>query len=60
VDKLDHARKRRLHFAAFAIKNLKNLKDWEYRVVYATERLFKAFDQKCTGPMRAPFSNLLM
>lgn len=49
VDKPDHARKRRLLSAAFAIKNLEN---WEYKVVYTTERLFKAFDKKCTGPLK--------
>ncbi|KAK7429430.1 hypothetical protein QQZ08_004022 [Neonectria magnoliae] len=49
VDRADHTRKRRLLSAAFAIKNLEN---WEYKVAFTAQRLFKAFDQKCTLPLR--------
>lgn len=49
VDKPDHARKRRLLSAAFALKNLEK---WEYKVAYTAERLFKAFDKKCTAPLK--------
>lgn len=48
VDKNDHSRKRRLLSAAFAIKHLEK---WEYKVTYTAERLFKAFDAKCTLPL---------
>ncbi|KAJ3542943.1 hypothetical protein NM208_g3834 [Fusarium decemcellulare] len=49
VDKTDHSRKRRLLSAAFAIKNLEK---WEYKVAYSAERLFRAFDKKCTAPLK--------
>ncbi|KAF4970065.1 hypothetical protein FSARC_2811 [Fusarium sarcochroum] len=49
VDKPDHARKRRLLSAAFAIKNLEK---WEYKVAFTVERLFKALDEKCTEPLK--------
>ncbi|VUC20276.1 unnamed protein product [Clonostachys rosea] len=49
VDKPDHARKRRVLSAAFAIKNLEK---WEYKVAYTAERLFKALDERCTGPLK--------
>ncbi|CAH0051637.1 unnamed protein product [Clonostachys solani] len=48
VDKPEHARKRKLLSAAFAIKNLES---WEYKVAYTTERLFKALDGFCTAPL---------
>ncbi|KAF4785598.1 cytochrome P450 oxidoreductase [Colletotrichum scovillei] len=50
VDKPEHARKRKLLSAAFAIKNLEK---WEYKVAYTAERLFKAFDGKCTDPLKS-------
>ncbi|ETS87861.1 hypothetical protein PFICI_01689 [Pestalotiopsis fici W106-1] len=50
VDKNEHSRKRRLLSAAFAIKHLEK---WEYKVTYTAERLFKAFDAKCTPPLTA-------
>ncbi|KAF2972932.1 hypothetical protein GQX73_g598 [Xylaria multiplex] len=49
VDKPDHARKRKLLSAAFAIKNLER---WEYKVVFTIERLFKAFDSLSTAPLK--------
>ncbi|KAH6973104.1 cytochrome P450 [Ilyonectria sp. MPI-CAGE-AT-0026] len=49
VDRADHTRKRRQLSAAFALKNLEN---WEYKVAYTAQRLFKAFDQKCTLPLK--------
>ncbi|KAI1425882.1 cytochrome P450 [Xylaria sp. FL1777] len=48
VDKPDHARKRKLLSAAFALKNLER---WEHKVAFTTERLFKAFDGLCTAPL---------
>ncbi|KAI0965824.1 cytochrome P450 [Xylaria arbuscula] len=48
VDKPDHARKRKLLSAAFALKNLER---WEHKVAFTTERLFKAFDKLCTAPL---------
>ena len=51
VDKPDHARKRKLLSAAFAIKNLEK---WEFKVAYTAERLFKAFDERCGAPPKIP------
>ncbi|POR32112.1 Cytochrome P450 oxidoreductase [Tolypocladium paradoxum] len=48
VDKEDHSRKRKLLSAAFATKNLEK---WEYKIVLSAERLFKAFDERCTTPL---------
>jgi cytochrome P450 len=48
VDKPEHARKRKLMSAAFAIKNLE---PWEYKVADVTDRLLKAFDLCCTEPL---------
>jgi hypothetical protein len=48
VDKADHARKRKLMFAAFAIKNLER---WEHKVAHSTQRLVEAFDGLCTKPL---------
>lgn len=45
VDKPDHARKRKLMSAAFAIKNLER---WEFKVASVTSRLLKVLDEKCT------------
>lgn len=47
VDKPDHARKRKLMSAAFAIKNLER---WEFKVAGVTGRLLKVLDEKCTSP----------
>lgn len=48
VDKGDHARKRKILSSAYA---LKNLEEWEFKVVDMTGRLMKAFDGKCTSPL---------
>ncbi|KAI1128030.1 cytochrome P450 [Nemania abortiva] len=48
VDKPDHARKRKLLSAAFALKNLER---WEHKVAFTAERLFKAFDKLSTAPL---------
>ncbi|GAW23131.1 hypothetical protein ANO14919_126810 [Xylariales sp. No.14919] len=48
VDKKDHARKRKLLSAAFALKNLER---WEHKVAFTIERLFKAFDKLCATPV---------
>lgn len=48
IDKPDHARKRKLMSAAFAIKNFEG---WEYRVALLTQRLVNAFDTRCTSPL---------
>lgn len=48
VDREEHARKRKLLSAAFAIKNLM---PWEFKVADSTSRLLKAFDQRCTEPL---------
>ncbi|KAI3334732.1 cytochrome P450 [Ustulina deusta] len=48
VDRADHARKRRVLSAAYAIKNLQ---EWEFKVVDKVERLFKKFDSCCTDSL---------
>ncbi|CAG8131960.1 unnamed protein product [Penicillium salamii] len=48
VNKADHSAKRKRLSAAFAIKNLVQ---WEYKVVRTTERLLAAFDKLCTQPL---------
>ncbi|KAF2963093.1 hypothetical protein GQX73_g10485 [Xylaria multiplex] len=48
IDRGDHARKRRVLSAAYAIKNLQ---EWEFKVVDKVERLFKKFDSCCTDPL---------
>ncbi|KAE8149085.1 cytochrome protein [Aspergillus avenaceus] len=48
VDKEEHARKRKVLSSAYAIKNLEN---WEYKVADMTERIIKAFDERCTDPL---------
>jgi len=45
IDKSEHARKRKLLSAAFAIKNLEQ---WEFKVADVTGRLITALDQHCT------------
>lgn len=48
VNKPEHARKRKLMSAAFAIKNLER---WEFKVAENTDRLLKALDTRCTAPL---------
>ncbi|KAJ9611875.1 hypothetical protein H2204_015117 [Knufia peltigerae] len=48
ADKTEHARKRKVLSAAYA---LKNLEDWEHKVADKVERMFKHFDQRCTDPL---------
>ncbi|KAI0100998.1 cytochrome P450 [Nemania sp. FL0031] len=48
VDKPDHARKRKLLSAAFALKNLER---WECKVAFTAERLFTALDKLCIAPL---------
>ena len=48
IDKPDHARKRKVLSAAYA---LKNLEAWEFKVADKTERLIAQFDAKCTAPL---------
>ncbi|KAI1617013.1 cytochrome P450 monooxygenase [Exophiala viscosa] len=49
IDKPDHARKRKMLSSAYAIKNLEN---WEHKVVDMTARLIRAFDARCTSPLK--------
>lgn len=48
IDKPEHARKRKVLSAAFAIKNLEN---WEFKVAAAGKRLVDVFDNHCTTPL---------
>lgn len=48
VDKIDHARKRKILSSAYA---LKNLEDWEFKVADVTRKVIKAFDSRCTDPL---------
>ncbi|KAJ5251134.1 hypothetical protein N7489_001544 [Penicillium chrysogenum] len=50
VDKPDHARKRKILSAAYALKNLET---WEYKVTDKAQRMFKHFDKVCTTPASA-------
>ncbi|EOD45773.1 Benzoate 4-monooxygenase cytochrome p450 protein [Neofusicoccum parvum] len=50
IDKPDHARKRKVLSAAYA---LKNLEEWEHKVADKTERMVKQFDKRCTAPLPA-------
>ena len=50
VDRPEHARKRKLMSAAFAIKNLE---PWEFKVAHVTSGLLQAFDIRCTEPLPA-------
>ncbi|KAJ6147232.1 hypothetical protein N7497_009214 [Penicillium chrysogenum] len=50
VDKPDHARKRKILSAAYALKNLET---WEYKVTDKVQRMFKHFDKVCTTPASA-------
>ncbi|KAH8898907.1 cytochrome P450 [Thozetella sp. PMI_491] len=47
VDKGEHARKRKVLSAAYAIKNLEN---WEHKVADKTERFIRGADRACTAP----------
>jgi cytochrome P450 len=48
IDKPEHARKRKVLSAAYALKNLEN---WEHKVSDKTERFIRAFDKRCTAPL---------
>lgn len=48
IDKHDHARKRKVLSAAYAIKNLEG---WEHKVADKTEKLIKHLDKCCTEPL---------
>jgi benzoate 4-monooxygenase len=48
VDRDDHARKRRMLSNAFAVRNLEQ---WEFKIIDKVERLVKQFDQRCTLPL---------
>jgi len=48
VDRPEHARKRKVLSAAYA---LKNLEEWEDKVADKTERLIAQFDKRCTAPL---------
>ncbi|EFX05103.1 cytochrome p450 monooxygenase [Grosmannia clavigera kw1407] len=50
VDRPEHARKRKVLSAAYA---LKNLEDWEFKVADKTERFLRACDRACTKPLPA-------
>ena len=52
IDKPDHARKRRMLSAAYALKNLET---WEYKVADTTARMINAFDVRCTAPLATGF-----
>ncbi|EPE08879.1 benzoate 4-monooxygenase cytochrome p450 [Ophiostoma piceae UAMH 11346] len=49
VDRPEHARKRKVLSAAYA---LKNLEDWEFKVADKTERFIKACEKACTAPLK--------
>ncbi|KXH32538.1 cytochrome P450 oxidoreductase [Colletotrichum simmondsii] len=49
VDKADHARKRKVLSAAYALKNLEN---WEHKVADKTERFIVGCDKACTQPLK--------
>lgn len=48
VDKNEHARKRKVLSAAYALKNLEN---WEHKVADKTERFIRGCDRACTQPL---------
>ncbi|KAL1875485.1 hypothetical protein VTK73DRAFT_10035 [Phialemonium thermophilum] len=48
VDKSEHARKRKLLSAAYALKNLEN---WEFKVADKVTRFIRAADRACTDPL---------
>lgn len=47
IDRRDHARKRKVLSAAYA---LKNLEEWEFKVADKTARVIKHFDSACNAP----------
>ncbi|KAL4801077.1 cytochrome P450 [Aspergillus venezuelensis] len=48
VDKVDHARKRKVLSSAYAIKNLE---EWEGKVADMAGRFIRVLDGKCTSPL---------
>ena len=48
MDKSEHARKRKVLSAAYALKNLET---WEHKVADKTERFIRAADRACTAPL---------
>lgn len=48
IDKPDHARKRKVLSAAYA---LKNLEEWEHKVADKAEKMVVHFDKCCTEPL---------
>ncbi|KAH8204608.1 hypothetical protein TruAng_001237 [Truncatella angustata] len=49
VDKAEHARKRKVLSAAYALQNLEN---WEYKVADKAERFVRGADRACTLPLK--------
>ncbi|KAF5506241.1 Benzoate 4-monooxygenase [Colletotrichum siamense] len=49
VDKAEHARKRKVLSAAYALKNLES---WEYKVSDKAERFIRGADKACTKPLK--------
>lgn len=49
VDKAEHARKRKVLSAAYALKNLEG---WEHKVADKTQKLIRHLDECCTLPMK--------
>jgi cytochrome P450 len=50
IDKAEHARKRKVLSAAFAIKSLEN---WEFKVADVVGTTIRVFDQHCTKPLKS-------
>ncbi|KAL9094741.1 MAG: hypothetical protein Q9165_003012 [Trypethelium subeluteriae] len=50
TNKADHQRKRKVLSSAFAVKNLE---EWEYKVADMTGRTIKAFELRCTEPLKS-------
>ena len=48
IDKTEHARKRKVLSAAFAIKNLEN---WEFKFAQVVGRTMAVFEKHCTKPL---------
>ncbi|KAI1079519.1 cytochrome P450 [Whalleya microplaca] len=53
VDKAEHARKRKVLSAAYALSNLEN---WEHKVADKVERFIRAADKACTLPLKDGFT----
>ncbi|KAI1424861.1 cytochrome P450 [Xylaria sp. FL1777] len=49
VDKVEHARKRKVLSAAYALSNLET---WEYKVADKVERFIRGADKACTLPLK--------